>query len=397
MNRPIVSLLVLRACLCCAGNIAALLLTSCATATSYSPDPSGSLVTAEMLLNESPLSTSGPVEDLSQVDLLKLTPGMILFLDRNIGEHSSSNAKLRSLLSAVVGEGQFDIVYDDSTRTAEETFRDQRGNCLSFTNMFIAMARQLGLEASYQEVDIPPSWSVQGQSLLLSQHINVLVDFDKNSQRIVDFNMADFDFDYDRRVIGDQRARAHYFSNIGVERMLSGDTLVAFTYFRHSLEEDITFSPAWVNLGILYRREGLPDYAESAFFVALEADEANPVAMSNLSSLYQEQGDTARADHYRELVRRHRMSNPYYRYHMAQSDFDNGDYDSAIKNLEYAIKTRKKEDRFYLLMSSSYLMKGDREEARRWMKKAEEVAVEYADKRKYNQKFEMLMGLESGG
>jgi tetratricopeptide (TPR) repeat protein len=260
--------------------------------------------------------------------------------------------------------------------------------------MFVAMARHVGLDASYQEVDIPPSWSSQGQSLLLSQHVNVLVQLDRNSQRIVDFNMADFDFDYDRRVISDRRGRAHYFSNIGVERMLAGDSPEAFMNFRQSLEEDDTFGPAWVNLGILYRREGFPDYAEAAFLAALSVDDANPVALSNLASLFEEEGDSERAEYYRDLVTRHRMGNPYYRYQLAQMDFDAGDYDSAIVNLKHAIRARKKEDRFYSLMSSSYLMKGEREEAARWMKKAEEVAVEYVDQRKYNRKFEMLMGLD---
>ena len=367
---------------------------ACTTAPVHAPGPVTPGFTKDMLLESSPLYSPTQHEDLAQVDLLGLTPGMLKFLDRNIDQNSSPNARLQRLMYAVIGDGQFDLVYDELTRTAEETFRDLRGNCLSFTNMFVAMARQVGLEASYQEVDIPPSWSSQGQSLLLSQHINVLVQLDKNSQRIVDFNMADFDFDYDRRVISDRRGRAHYFSNIGVEQMLAGETSGAFMNFRQSLEEDDSFSPAWVNLGILYRREGLPDYAEAAFRVALEFDASNPVALSNLASLFEEEGDTERAAYYRDLVKRHRMGNPYYRYHLAQSDFDAGNYDSAIANLKSAIRIRKKEDRFYSLMSSCYLMKGDREEAGKWMKKAEEVAVENVDKRKYNRKLEMLMGLD---
>jgi hypothetical protein len=370
---------------------------SCATTTFNTNEPVGSGLTAEMLLDESPLQVSGESPDLSGIDLLYLTPGMDLFLERTIDEDDNPYARLRRLMYAVVGEGQFDLVYDDSTRTAEETFRDQRGNCLSFTNMFIALARRVGLDAHYQEVDIPPSWSSQGQSLLLSQHVNVLVNLTRDSQRIVDFNMADFDFDYDRRVITDQRGRAHYFSNIGVERMLAGDTPGAFRHYRESLVEDGSFGPAWVNLGILYRREGYPDYAEAAFLLAVKLDESNPVALSNLSSLYEEQGDSERATHYRDLVKRHRMRNPYYRYQLAQADFDSGDYDSAIAHLEEAIRHRRSEDRFYSLMSSSYLMKGDLEEAGKWMKKAENIAVEYADKRRYNRKFEMLMDLEPGG
>ena len=33
-----------------------------------------------------------------------------------------------------------------------------RGNCLSFSSMFVAMAREADLTAYFQEVYIPPNW-----------------------------------------------------------------------------------------------------------------------------------------------------------------------------------------------------------------------------------------------
>jgi Flp pilus assembly protein TadD len=372
------------------------LLAACVTTGDEMTEESGSGIPLERLLEDSPLIAGDAAPRIDDVDILELTPGMIRFLERQVGDNGNPYESLRKLLYAVIGGGQFDLVYDESTRTAEETFREQRGNCLSFTNMFVAMARHVGLGASYQEVDIPPIWSSVGGSLLLSQHVNVLIELDQHSERVVDFNMSEFDFDYDRRVISDARARAHYFSNIGVEKMLAGDTELAFANFRASLREDRSFDPAWGNLGILYRREGFPDFAEAAFLHALKLDPGNLVAMSNLASLYEEQGNSVRAEEYREKVKWHRMRNPYYRYQLAQVDFENGDYKAAIGNLEYAIKRRKTEDRFYSLMSMSYLMAGDRDKAREWMERASEIAVEYSDKRRYNQKLELLMQSPSG-
>lgn len=90
------------------------------------------------------------------------------------------------------------------------------------------------------------------------------------------------------------------------------------------------------------------------------------------------------------------MSNPYYRYQLANSAFVDGDYKSAIDSLEYAIRKRKDEDRFYYLLSLSYLMLSDREAAQNWMKKAEETALKSASKQKYNHKLDLLMGGDSG-
>jgi Flp pilus assembly protein TadD len=208
---------------------------------------------------------------------------------------------------------------------------------------------------------------------------------------MVDFNMYDFRIRYERQIISDSRARAHYFNNMGVEHMLEGDTPLALAYFRESVREDELFSPAWVNLGILNNREGYPNYAEAAYQKALDVDGSNLVAMSNLAALHEQEGHTELAALYRNRVESHRMRNPYYRYQLARTAFDNGDYETAIDHLKYAVRKNKNEDNFYFLMSISYLNSGETEAAQRWMKKAEEVAEMDADRKRYHNKLDMLM------
>jgi tetratricopeptide (TPR) repeat protein len=203
--------------------------------------------------------------------------------------------------------------------------------------------------------------------------------------------MYDFRDTYDREVVSDSRARAHYFNNIGVEKMLEGDTLLAFANFRQSIWEDETFTPAWANLGILNRREGFENLAEFSYQKALDIDPVNLVAMSNLASLYEQQGKLELAEQYRRRVMSHRMHNPYYRYLMARTLFEEGDYDGSIEHLNYAIRRKNDDDQFYSLMSLNHLMKGDRTTAQEWMKKAEEIAEKESDKQRYHNKFEMMV------
>ncbi|RPH98659.1 MAG: transglutaminase domain-containing protein, partial [Lysobacterales bacterium] len=108
---------------------------------------------------------------------------MSAFLDGYTSPEQKEGFRLKRLLYAIMGEGTFELVYDDITRTAAETFRDQRGNCLSFTNMFVAMARHVGLDASYQEVEVPAEWSLSGQAFLLSQHVNVFLQLSHDETR----------------------------------------------------------------------------------------------------------------------------------------------------------------------------------------------------------------------
>lgn len=349
-----------------------------------------------MVLVSSPLTPGGSTVEVEAGDILAVSPDMLIFLDEHVDREGNQNERLAQLLFAIIGEDRFLLSYDDSTRTAESTFESRRGNCISFTNMFIAMARNIGLNASYQEVDIPPDWSMTGETYLLSQHVNALVDMRSALSRVVDFNTIDYNTKNEMRVISDQRARAHYYNNIGVERMLAGETSVAYANFRQSLNEDISFSSAWVNLGILHRREGYPGYAEAAYLEALDYNRSDLMAMSNLASLYEEEGKPERAEYYLSKVRSHRMKNPYYRYQVANTAFNDGDYKEAISNLKMAIRQRQDEDQFYYLLSLSYLMSGDKDEAERWMEKAEEVAEESEDRNKYHHKLDLIKGRQTG-
>jgi tetratricopeptide (TPR) repeat protein len=371
-------------------------LCACATQGGHQARLSAKQITTEMLLDASPLMMGFEVEDRSQVDVLELSPEMIAFVDENTRDNVGRDAKLRSLLRAVMGTDRFKLIYDDKTRTAREMFEERHGNCLSFTNMVVAMARQAGIDARYQEVEIAPLWSLVGHSFLLNQHINVAVNLKSGAVQVIDFNITNFGGSNDTRVISDRRARAHYFNNIGAEEMLGGDTQSSFANFRQSVLEDETFSPGWVNLGNLYRRAGYSEYAEAAYLRALETDDGNQVAMSNLANLYQEQGREELAEEYRERVEFHRMRNPYYLFLLATETSISGDYRAAIKYMKRAIRLRDDEPRFYALLSYCYLMRGEDEKARYWMGKAEAAAVGLNEKRRYQDKLDLLMRMNSG-
>lgn len=377
-----------------------LLLSACAT-----PDPApralgSGLVTPVMLLEESPIARTGQLSDFSGVDILGVSPDMADFVDRHIDTGMSTDRKVRELVSAIMDNDNFRVDYEDNTRTAAETFQDRSGNCLSFTNMFIAMARYTGLEANFQEVDIPPDWSLVGHTFLLSEHINAIVNTVQGSKRMIDFNTQTIDFYvqrlsvdsiYEMHVVSDARAFAHYFNNQGAEYMLQGgNTLLALSAFYESIRQDPEFSSVWVNLGILHRRDGYPEYAEAAYLHALALDSSNLVAMSNLANLYAAEGLVEQADHYRSQVRYHRLKNPYYLYALAGSAVKNGDHEAASDYLNRAIQIRDSEPRFYSLMSVNYFLMGENDAAIQWMTKAEEAAVQMSERERYNRKLEVL-------
>lgn len=348
-------------------------------------------ITVDELLGGAPLGVAGSPVLVDENEVLEVSPEMRDFLDAHVTRAAGRALRLRELAYAIIHDRAFKLEYDETTRTASGTFHTRRGNCLSFSSMFVAMARQVGLDARYQEVDIPPDWSLRNDVFILNRHVNVLVDLRLEGQRVVDFNMEDFRASYDRRTISDARARAHFYNNMAVERMQGDDVTSALLYFRKAIHDDPRFSPAWTNLGILYLRQGRPAYAEAAYLEALKADGRDLVAMSNLASLYERRGDRKRAAAYRKRVIDHRQHNPYYRFQLARQAFAAHDYDTAIGHLKYAIRMKKSEEQFCFLLGLSYVRKGDEEAGRHWLSRAEEMASSDALKRKYSSKIDRLL------
>jgi hypothetical protein len=311
-----------------------------------------------------------PPAIVSNDEVLALSDEMREFLKDHIGKRAGDPVKVRQLADAVFSRDSFGLEYDETTRTAAETFGAKRGNCLSFTFMFVVLARGVGLDAHFQEVEIPSEWTFAKDTYILNRHINIHVEFNIGvlPAKVVDFNIADFRSDYDMRVISDKRALAHFFNNMGAELMQHGEMTAAFYAFRKAIAgNDRNFAPAWDSLGTLYRRKGLSYHAEAAFLQALEIDKSDLTAMSNLTSLYDRRGEPKLAARYRSKVNSHRKRNPYYRFQMARLAYALEDYDLAIGHLKYAMRKRREEDRFCALLGLIYLQMGDEEKSRGWM------------------------------
>jgi Flp pilus assembly protein TadD len=347
-------------------------------------------LTVEALLAVPGPAGPEPAALVDERDVLAVSGPMQAFLKAHVGRGADRSTRLRQLIAAIVGRSTFGLEYDETTRTAARTFHERRGNCMSFCNMFVAMARQVGLNASYQEVDTPPDWSFRDGTFVLNRHVNVVVDLGRDGERVVDFNMVDFRASYERRLISDERALAHFDNNLAVERMQAGDTAAALLYLRRATAHDPGFSPAWTNLGILHGRQGRPAHAEAAYLQALKADGRDLVAMSNLAGLYERRPDPERAALYRARVEDHRQRNPYYRYLLARRAYEADDYDAAIAHLNYAVRKNRYEDRFAFLLALAHMRKGNQGAARRWLARAETVAATDALKRRYASKRDVL-------
>lgn len=324
---------------------------------------------------------------LPAVDLLSVNDEMRGFLDEYVDEGLNDSQKVRQILNAILQDGLSLEYANFKTYTAKEAFYAKKGNCLSFTNLFVALAREAGLTVQYQEIEVPPTWAAKDGSWFYNRHINALVKLPSIDQ-IVDFNLDSYKGEFNARRLDDRSALARYHSNMGVHWMVQGDYRQAYLHFREALMLEPEAGHTWSNLGTLYRRVGDLRHAEQAYVAAIEASN-EPAAISNLARVYRDTGREELMSLYEGRARLYRRQNPYYLFQQAQQAFEIEDYEAVHKLLTRAINRQQREPEFHRLRGLAFFKQGQLENARSSFIRAIELADEES-KERYSEKLDLL-------
>jgi Flp pilus assembly protein TadD len=325
--------------------------------------------------------------------VLAITPEMERFAEDAVRGHGNERNRIKALLTALVSPALRGITYDPAaTFTPEETFRKGRANCLSFTTLYVLLARHVRLRAAFNEVDVPPIWDMQSpDTLLLYRHVNALVRPERDRRQVIDLDMEEYDSSYPQREIPDSLAAAQYFNNRAMELMFSDQLADAQRYLAKAISLEPGVSYFWGNLGSLYRRAGDRRAAELAFRKALRVYPVDPAAISNASRLYMELGRTDIARQLEEQVANHRRRNPYYRYQQGLNAFVEGDYESAKSHALAAISAHHREHRFHFLLGVAFAQLGDQKRARDSFDQAISLSADGKQASLYRHKIDVLL------
>ncbi len=344
---------------------------------------------AELLSGVSVFGEPVGAHEVADVDVLETTDAMRAFLEDQVGDARIPAVKFRRMFRALARNGYFTSSYlADTTRTAAETFQHRAGNCLSYTNMFIALAREIGLDARYQIVEVPPNWDADSGYLIRYTHINVVIkgfvyDSSYGQDFSVDFNDVLPDPDYPRHEISDAEATSLFYANRSVSLLRAGDARGAFAHLKKAIEISPRNPDLWINLGAFYAKQNVYSEALGAYEIALAYDPGNRGALSGLGRAHYLMGNYEEAERYAEHVRNYRDRNPYYHYAIAQAEFENQRYRQALDAINAAIDLKYRNGRFHFLKGLTQHKLGEPEAARVSFRRAKRFG-NYRDlKRRY--------------
>jgi Flp pilus assembly protein TadD len=217
---------------------------------------------------------------------IAMTPEIREAADLYSGRGSGTVDQLKRIQSALFDTSRFTFDYDSMlTETAAEALAAGRGNCVSFTNLFIALARSRGFAVKAGYIQPRAVAEKRGDLVYIMSHVVAVYPL-HDRYVVFDFYKTREDADQRIRLLDDFELAALYVNNRAVSALAAGDYALAEARLKAVLKLAPDFAPAYGNLGVILRRRGDISGALDAYRRALELAPRDPSILGNLAALY---------------------------------------------------------------------------------------------------------------
>jgi Flp pilus assembly protein TadD len=302
---------------------------------------------------------------------LALSDEMRAWLVAEIPPHLSLETRPGYLLRRLLEKDGLGLTYQVGfTGTAREVFESRVGNCLGFTELFVALGREIGIPVYYLGVDRLTRYRKEDDLIIVSDHMTAAFDL-PGERQVLEFTLGqEFDYRTARRV-PDQTALALYYSNRGAELVQARQNKEALAELDIAVKLAPALPQAWVNLGVARRRVGDLGGAEAAYRQALDVDPDHLSAYHNLVGLYRLQGRNDPAGSILDMLDRRANRNPFIYLQLGDLSLEQDHADEARRFYKRAVKLGPDHAETYAAFGLWFLEKGDRKSAERWLERAE--------------------------
>lgn len=266
--------------------------------------------------------------------------------------------------------GRLDLIYDLSpTRNAAETYRDRRGNCLSFTNLFVGIARELRLNPFYVEVTDYSRWNYRNGLVVSQGHIvaGMRVDGKLRTYDFLPYRPKSYK---EFNPIDDFVAAAHYYNNLGAEALMAGDDATALELITIATQIAPDFTKAINNRGVCLARLGRFEEALATYRHGLELEPENVALLTNMVRAHQELGNLEEAERLIEKIDSEEQTNPYFFIYQADLALSQGRTDRALEMMKSALLRDTELPEVHLGLTRVYLALGEIEKAKHHLARA---------------------------
>lgn len=310
-------------------------------------------------------------------EVVALPPALSqLVADQVVAPPGSDLQRLQRLLDLMSSADGLGIQYrDDATLTVGQAYQAREANCLTFTLVFIALAREAGLDAYGQEIDETLAWRQQGSTIYRTNHVNAGIRIggrrytvDVASDRVIARHPPER--------VSDQRLLSHFYNNRAADLITQHAVDEAARHMHIALQLDPGYANSWSNQGVVHLRQGKLAQARLAYRRALELEPTHAPALSNMLTLAQRTGDPGGEAEYRSRLERVQARDPFHQFLLASDHERHGRYTLAATHYQRAIRLQGSEHRFHLGLARAYLQLGEPRRANRALRRAQALGGE---------------------
>lgn len=287
----------------------------------------------------------------------------------------TTERRLDILLSRLYGPSGIRLVYTGGHSTgAAQTWRDQKGDCLSLTILSYAAARFLGIDAHMQEVRVPIVMDRRNGLDVINGHVNLFV---RNKADVsingITQGAGSFVIDFEPQAgslrpglrLSEDAILARYYNNRAAQHMAQRDDAAAYAYYRAAIALAPDYAPALANLAQLYARRGYFPGAEQLVRRAMPIDEPTYVQLAILQRVLSAQGRDAEAMHYAALLEKRQHEDPYYWLERGLTALRADQAGLAVKALEQAAELATGFEEIHYNLGLAYWRNGQWDAARK--------------------------------
>ncbi|MDX3774527.1 hypothetical protein QE250_10420 [Chromatiaceae bacterium AAb-1] len=332
-------------------------------------------------------------------DIFRLPPATEADIRQFINRQQDTQQRTKEILQYIFFYANTGLSYEHTaTTTATETLQQREANCLSLSILAYSLAKAAGIQAEFQDIQIPEYWvNSEGQSFL-NGHVNLRLKASSPANTVYTFISRDVIVDFDpyvtrktfpAEIISGNRIVAMFYNNKAAHAHSNGNSNLAYQYYKAATLTDPEFAASWSNLAVLYREENLTEYAFNAYHhsLALQPDSVNTLA--NLAMLYRKTGNTDKAAELERYVLLQRQNNPYY-YVMLGDESIPQQPAQAIKHYKKALTLNTNLHEAYFGLSKSYYLQGNITLASHYMEKARRSSSSQSEQQRYQNKLQLL-------
>ncbi|MGV8921830.1 MAG: tetratricopeptide repeat protein [Thermomonas sp.] len=270
----------------------------------------------------------------------------------------SPEQRLNRLAEFMFDEGGLGLKYmPNATHTITEAYGTRQVNCLSFTLLFVILAREAGLQAYGQQIDRVLAWGLTGDVVMQSMHANAVVTFD-GRKFMADIAADGLSSPVANFQVDDEQLLALFYSNRAMELLTTGHAREAQAWLDVALVHSPDDATLLNNAGVLSQRRGDAAAAETSYLRALAENPRLTSAYSNLIALYRAKGDSSQATYWQQRAGKVLRKDPYYQFALGRQQEQSGDFTEAVGLYRRAIRINDHEPLFHFGLARAYSQLG---------------------------------------